>query len=351
MTHMNEITFIRPDDWHCHLRDEPYLKHTVNDVATRFNRAVVMPNLMPPIKTIQQAKTYYDRIKVHIPKFSDFQPLMTLYLTESTTVQEIQTAKQSEMIVAFKLYPAGTTTYSQAGVKKLQAIYPLLEIMQSINLTLLIHGEVVDPTVDIFDREAVFIERELRFLIETFPQLRIVLEHISTKIAVDFVLAASSNLSATITPHHLILTWNDIFSNGIQPHHYCLPILKGNKEQHALIQAATSGNPKFFLGTDSAPHSQTKKQSRYGAAGIYNVPTAIEIYTEVFDRQNALDKLENFASRSGAQFYGLPINHTKITLVKQPWQVPKSFPFGNELVVPLLAGKTLQWQIKSHEHK
>ncbi|WP_264774168.1 dihydroorotase [Coxiella burnetii] len=351
MAYMKKITLIRPDDWHCHLRDGSYLPRTVADIAAQFNRAIVMPNLVPPITTVQQAKAYYDRIKAHVPKSSNFEPLMTLYLTESTPQQEIKAAQQSGIIVACKLYPAGATTHSQAGVKDLKAIYPLLETMQSVDLPLLIHGEVVDYAVDIFDREAVFIERELLPLVETFPQLRIVFEHISTKIAVDFVLEAPSKLGATITPHHLLFNRNDLLSGSIRPHYYCLPILKTSEDQMALIQAATSGNPKFFLGTDSAPHSQTKKQSICGSAGIYNAPAAIALYAEIFASQNALDKLEGFASRFGAEFYGLPLNNSQITLIHQPWQVAESLPFGNELVVPLFAGQTLQWQIKSHEHK
>ena len=348
---MKKITLICPDDWHCHLRDEPYLKRTVADTAAQFNRAIIMPNLIPPITTVQRAKTYYSLIKTYIPKSSNFIPLMTLYLTESTSQREIKVGKQSGIISACKLYPAGITTHSQSGVKHLQAIFPLLETMQSVDLPLLIHGEVVDPKVDIFDREAIFIERELIYLLQIFPQLRVVFEHISTKTAVDFVLEASHKLSATITPHHLLFNRNDLLSRGLRPHYYCFPILKTREDQMALIQAATSENPKFFLGTDSAPHSKTKKQSWCGSAGIYNAPTAIEIYAEIFMRQNALDKLEGFSSHFGAQFYGLPLNSKKITLINQPWKVARSFPFGNKSVIPLLAGETLQWKIKSNEYK
>ena len=349
---MKKITLICPDDWHCHLREKPYLKRTVVDTAAQFNRAIVMPNLVPPITTVQQAKTYYNLIKTYLPKCSTFIPLMTLYLTEYTSQQDIRVGKKSGIITACKLYPAGVTTHSQNGVKNLQAIFPLLETMQSVDLPLLIHGEVIDPKVDVFDREAIFIERELIHLLQMFPKLRIVFEHISTKTAVDFVLTASPKLGATITPHHLLFNRNDLLSQGIRPHYYCLPILKTRKDQIALTQAAISENPKFFLGTDSAPHSKTKKQSECGPAGIYNAPAAIEIYAEIFMRQHALDKLEGFSSYFGAQFYGLPLNSRKITLVNQPWQVTESLPFSNRSsVVPLLAGKTLQWKIQSNEYK
>ncbi|AKQ33243.1 dihydroorotase [Candidatus Coxiella mudrowiae] len=343
---MNEITIIQPDDWHCHLRDHSYLGRTVTDIALRFGRAIVMPNLVPPVTTVAQAKAYCERIKKHIPANSKFIPLMTLYLTDTLSANEIKAAKQSSFIVACKLYLAGSTTHSQAGVKSLQKIYRILEVLQSINLPLLIHGEVIDPTVEIFDREAVFIERELIPLLKHFPNLRMVLEHISTKIGVDFITeTAVSTLAATITPHHLWLTQNHLLKDGLHPHYYCLPLLKTSRDQAALIKAAISGNPKFFLGTDSAPHSQTKKESACGAAGIYNAPASIEIYTELFDRHNALDKLEGFSSRFGAQFYGLPFNATKITLVKQPWQVAQSLSFGPDTVVPLLAGETLNWRL------
>ena len=346
---MHEISLIQPDDWHCHLRDQSYLKRTVPDIAAQFGRAIVMPNLSPPITTVAQAKAYYDRIKAHVPYTATFQPLMTLYLTDTLSSREIKAAKESAIIVACKLYPAGTTTYSQAGIKNLQAVYPLLEAMQTANLPLLIHGEVVDSDVDIFNREAVFIERELLSLVKTFPELRIVFEHISTKIAVDFVTETPKTLAATITPHHLLFTRNDLLIHSLHPHYYCLPILKTNEDQAALIQAATSGNSKFFLGTDSAPHAKAKKESACGSAGIYSTKSAIEIYAEIFERENALHRLEGFASRFGAQFYGLPFNTTKIALVKQPWQMPSSLSFGEEILVPLMAGKILQWQIKRYE--
>lgn len=348
---MHEISLIQPDDWHCHLRDQSYLKRTVPDIAAQFGRAIIMPNLSPPITTVAQAKAYYNRIKAHVPPTTTFQPLMTLYFTDALSSKEIKAAKESAIIVACKLYPAGATMYSQAGIKNLQAVYPLLEAMQTANLPLLIHGEVIDSDVDIFDREAVFIERELLSLVKTFPELRIVFEHISTKIAVDFVVETPKTLAATITPHHLLLTRNDLLIHGFRPHYYCLPILKTNGDKLALIRAATSGNSKFFLGTDSAPHSKAKKESACGSAGIYSAKSAVEIYAEIFERENALHRLENFASRFGPQFYGLPINTIKITLTKQSWQMPLFLSFDQEMLVPLMAGKMLQWQIKHYECK
>lgn len=342
---MNKITIIQPDDWHCHLRDHSYLKRTVTDVALRFGRAIVMPNLVPPVTTVAQAKAYYERIQRHIPENSKFIPLMTLYLNETLSANEIKAAKESNFIVACKFYPRGATTNSQAGLNSLSKIFPVLDAMQSVDLPLLIHGEITtDPTIDIFDQEAVFIERELFPLLKHFPNLRIILEHISTKIAVDFISATKSTLAATITPHHLCCTRNHLLQGGLHPHYYCSPLLKTKIDQSALIKAAISGNPKFFLGTDSAPHSQTEKVSS-SAAGIYNTTTAIEICTELFERYNALDKLEGFISRFGAQFYGLSLNSIKITLIKQPFQVPQSLSFGPDTVVPLLAGKTLNWKI------
>ncbi|QTS83737.1 dihydroorotase [Coxiella endosymbiont of Amblyomma nuttalli] len=346
---MHEISLIKPDDWHCHLRDQSYLKRTVPDIAAQFSRAVIMPNLSPPITTIAQAQAYYYRIKAHLPHTATFQPLMTLCITETLSLKEIQAIKESPIIVACKLYPADVTTYSQIGIKNLQAVYHLFETMQATDLPLLIHGEVVDPNVDIFDREAVFIERELFPLVKKFPGLRIVFEHISTKMAVDFVTEMPKTLAATITPHHLLFTRNDLLIRGLHPHYYCLPILKTHKDQAALIRAATSGNSKFFLGTDSAPHARVKKEATCGSAGIYSAKSAIEIYTEIFEHENALHRLEDFASRFGAQFYRLPLNTVKITLIKQPWQIPSSLSFNEDTLVPLMAGETLQWQIKRYD--
>jgi len=344
---MNEITLIYPDDWHCHLRDQDYLERTVVDEAVRFKRAIVMPNVSPPITTTAAAVDYLKRIEKYIPNQSAFTPLMTLYLTDETTPTTIQEAKQSGIMTACKLYPAGATTNSAKGVRNIKHLYPVLEAMQEVGLLLLIHGEVVEPQVDIFDREVVFIERTLRPLLKDFPQLRIVLEHISSKMGVEFIKEGPDNLAATITPHHLLLNRNDILVSGIHPHHYCLPIAKHPIDQQALIQAAISGNSKFFLGTDSAPHKRSAKESCCGPAGIYNAAIALELYADIFDRHQALDKLEGFASRFGPQFYQLPINTKTITLIKKSWQVPKSLAYGNETLIPLMAGETLNWQIKS----
>lgn len=342
---MNEITLIKPDDWHCHLRDQVHLQRTVSDAAKQFARAIVMPNLSPPVTQWQQAHDYLARIKRYIPQSAHFQPLMTLYLTEELQSKDIIAAKQSGFIHAYKLYPAHATTHSHAGIKNLQKIYPLLETLQQVDMPLLIHGEVTDAAVDIFDREAVFIERHLAPLLKTFPQLRMVLEHISSKIAVEFVNQASQYLAATITPHHLLANRNQLLAQGLRPHVYCAPIVKTQQDQTALIAAATSGNPKFFLGTDSAPHTQIKKESACCAAGVYNGYAALALYAEVFMRAHALDKLENFASRFGAHFYHLPLNTERITLVKTPWQIPDHLPFGDDTVIPFMAGETLSWQI------
>lgn len=342
---MNELTLTRPDDWHCHLRDNDYLERTVPDTALRFHRAIVMPNLQPPITSVKMANHYLKRMKDHIPSNNTFTPLMTLYLTEDMPPSIIKEAKRSNIIKACKLYPAGATTNSATGVRDPDKVYPIFEAMQEFGIPLLVHGEVVDPSVDIFDREAVFIDRYLKPILQKFPQLSIVFEHISTKIAVDFVLNGPKNLAATITPHHLLLNRNDILAGGLHPHHYCLPVLKTTLDQAALIKAATSSNPKFFLGTDSAPHTKSSKESSCGSAGIYSACAGIELYAEVFDQQNALPQLENFASRYGAEFYKLPVNSDTITLVKKPQIMPKTLSFGNDTVVPLLAGKTLHWRI------
>ena len=345
MSHHLEITLIRPDDWHCHLRDQAFLERTVTDTARQFNRAIVMPNLSPPITDTAMAEAYRKRIKAHLPEGSAFQPLMTLYLTENMPPNSIAQAKG--LIHACKLYPAGATTHSDAGVRDIHKIYPLLEAMQEADLPLLIHGEVVDPKVDIFDREAVFIERHLSPLCRDFPNLRIVLEHISSKVAVEFVTQHGKKLAATITPHHLLFNRNDLLTGGLRPHLYCLPIIKTTHDREALINAAISGNPQFFLGTDSAPHTKSSKESCCGAAGIYSAHAAIELYAEIFANHRALDKLENFASRFGAQFYGLPLHNETMTLINKPWKVPSSLPFGDEVLIPLMAGKIVSWQIKS----
>lgn len=342
---MKQITLIQPDDWHCHFRDGEFLTRTVPDTASRFARAIVMPNLSPPITSVSQARDYRQRILSHIPTQVEFTPLMTLYLTEQLTAQTLQEGKESGIITACKLYPAGATTHSAAGVTKLSKIYPLLECLQKIDLPLLIHGESIDPEVDIFDREQRFIEQELRPLIKHFPELRIVLEHISTQAAVDFVLESPPQIAATITAHHLWFNRNALFSGGIRPHYYCMPILKCRTDQNALLKAAISGNAKFFLGTDSAPHAQSRKESACGCAGIYSAFSAIELYTQLFDEHGALDQLEKFASVNGALFYRLPLNPNKITLKKSPWKIPQQLSFGGANLIPMLAGEMLEWQI------
>lgn len=345
MTIMQEITLIQPDDWHCHFRDGDFLLRTVPDCAQRFHRAVIMPNLVPPVTSLKTAQNYYAQIQKNIPKTVSFQPLMTLYLTDNSSTDDIVAAKQSGLVIAAKLYPAGATTNSALGVTDIKKIYPVLSAMQECGLVLCVHGEVVGDT-DIFERERIFIETILTNLIRDFPKLKIVLEHISTQQAVDFVVKAPANIAATITPHHLLLNRNDLLAGGIKPHYYCLPIVKTREDQTALIQAALSGNPKFFLGSDSAPHTKHKKESSCGCAGIYSSCNALEIYAEIFEKNKALDKLENFASIFGPQFYGLPLNQTKITLIKKPWRVPAELDFGKEKLVPLMAGEELQWQIK-----
>ncbi len=343
---MNTLNLIRPDDWHCHLRDGAHLERTVTDTAQRFARAVVMPNLDPPISSQAEAQAYRERILKQIPEDCDFTPLMTLYLRDTLSPETLRNAAHDAQFIGAKLYPAGVTTHSEAGIKNIRNIYPLLEIMQECDFPLLVHGESSDPKVDIFDREAVFIEHELAPLIKEFPSLRIVLEHISTRTAVDFVRESSSKLAATITPQHLLFNRNDLLSGGIRPHYYCLPILKRHSDQERLIQAAISGNSKFFLGTDSAPHAVHKKQSSCGCAGIYSAHAAIELYAEIFEQNNALDKLEKFSSVFGAEFYQLPVNTQPIELHKKPWKVPAELVFGTEKLVPLYAHQILNWQIK-----
>lgn len=342
---MQTIEIIYPDDWHCHLRDGDFLAVTVPDIARQFRRAVVMPNLVPPVTTVAMAQAYRERIIKQIPQGNPFTPLMTLYLTDETSQQTIIDAKQSGFVLGCKLYPAGVTTNSALGVTALSNCDSVFETMSEVGLPLLIHGEVNDPTIDIFDRERIFIERHLEPLVKRFPKLKIVLEHITTSDAIQFVLHAPENIAATITPHHLLLNRNDMLVGGIKPHHYCLPILKRQTHQHALITAATSGNPKFFLGTDSAPHAQSKKESACGCAGVYNAFSAIELYALAFEQANALDKLENFASRFGPTFYGLPLNRDKLTIIKRSWQMPSTLAFGEETLIPFLAGETLTWKI------
>ena len=340
---MQTITITRPDDWHLHLRDGAEMAAVLPDTANRFARAIVMPNLKPPVTSVELARAYRDRILAALPTGLEFAPLMTLYLTDHTTPQEIERAKSSGFVHAVKLYPAGATTNSQSGVTDLKKVSTVLAAMEAIGLPLLVHGEVTDG--DVFDREHVFIERLLRPLVARFPNLRLVLEHITTKQAAEFVAAAGPNIGATITAHHLLLNRNALFQGGIRPHHYCLPVLKREEHRQALVEAATGGNPKFFLGTDSAPHAQHTKENACGCAGVYTANAAIELYAEIFDSAGALDKLEGFASFFGADFYGLPRNSSKITLTKTSANVPDALPFGEHVLVPFRAGETIAWSI------
>ncbi|WP_206485753.1 dihydroorotase [Thalassotalea sp. G2M2-11] len=342
---MTQITITRPDDWHVHLRDGDVLKNTVADISRYFGRAIVMPNLVPPVTNVELAREYHARIMAQNPQ-EHFTPLMVLYLTDDTSVEDIQQAKASGLVYAAKLYPAGATTNSSSGVTDIANIYDVLAAMQEQQMPLLIHGEVTDNEIDIFDREAVFIETILTPLVKNFPDLKIVLEHITTKHAVEFVMAAGKNVAATITAHHLLYNRNHMLVGGIRPHYFCLPILKRNIHQQALIDAATSGNPKFFLGTDSAPHAQQAKESACGCAGSYTAHAAIELYAEVFEQVGALDKLEAFASINGPTFYNLPVNQDTITLEKTAWQVPATLSFGQDKVVPIKASDSIAWQVK-----
>ena len=342
------LTLTRPDDWHIHLRDGASLQRTVADAAKQFARTIVMPNLVPPVLNTEQALAYKQRILAACPSSVNFEPLMVLYLTDNTDPNEIAKAKAAG-IKACKLYPAGATTNSDSGVTQLKKIYPVLDAMQKEGMHFLLHGEVTDSAIDIFDREKVFIDRNLKPLVQEFPGLKIVLEHITTADAAEFVAEAPSNVGATITAHHLLYNRNHMLAGGIRPHYYCLPILKRSTHQQALIKAATSGDPKFFLGTDSAPHAKDKKEAACGCAGSYTAYAAIELYAEAFEAANALDKLEGFASHFGPDFYGLPRNSDTITLVKKPWQAPETLPLGDTQLVPLRAGEYLQWQLEAHQ--
>lgn len=344
---MNALTITRPDDWHLHLRDGDFLKQTVPASARYFGRAIVMPNLVPPVLNADQAASYKDRIMACVPEKSSFQPLMVLYLTDNTSPEDIRLAAQSGNAIACKLYPAGATTNSDSGVTNIERIFPALEAMSDVGMPLLVHGEVTHSDIDIFDREKVFIENTLAKIVERFTKLKIVLEHITTADAASFVREATDNVAATITPHHLMYNRNHMLVGGIRPHYFCLPILKRNVHQNALRDAAISGNKKFFLGTDSAPHAIGKKESSCGCAGCYSAFAAIELYAEVFDELGALDKLEGFASFYGPDFYGLERNQDTITLVKNTWTVPAALPFGDSTVVPIKAGETIHWQVQN----
>ncbi len=343
------IEITRPDDWHLHLRDGAALQAVVMHSARQFARAIVMPNLRPPITDAAGAQTYRDRILAALAAGggADFTPLMTLYLTDNTPPAEIKKARASGLIHGVKLYPSGATTNSDAGVTAIDRVYPVLEAMQDEGMPLLIHGEVTDPSVDIFDREAAFLREVLSPLVDRFPDLRIVVEHITTADAVAFVEQAPKTVAATVTAHHLLFNRNAMFAGGIRPHLYCLPVLKRERHRRALVAAATSGNPKFFLGTDSAPHGRSRKQSACGCAGAFTAHAAIELYTETFANAGALDRLEGFASFFGPDFYQLPRNTTKIQLRKSTWQVPAEFPFADDPVVPLRAGETIAWELVS----
>ncbi len=342
---MEQITITRPDDWHLHVRTGAMLKTVIPHTARQFSRAIIMPNLTPPVSTVERAKQYHQEIIQAIPENLNFQPLMTLYLTDSTTVTEIKKAAESPIIFACKLYPAGATTNSDSGVSNISHIAAVLESMQEHDIPLLIHGEITDPECDIFDREKVFVETILAKITADFPALRIVLEHVTTMEAVQFVQDASEKIAATITPQHLMFNRNAILAGGIRPHHYCLPIIKREKHRLALIAAATSGHSKFFLGTDSAPHLQSKKENSCGCAGCFSAHAAIELYAEVFDDVDKLDNLEAFASFNGADFYGLPRNTEKITLGRKDWITPEYYSMGHDRLIPLKAGETISWQL------
>ncbi|RJQ48387.1 MAG: dihydroorotase [Gammaproteobacteria bacterium] len=342
---MDRLTLTRPDDWHLHLRDGAALAAVLPHTAQRFARAIVMPNLKPPVTTTAQALAYRARILAALPRGAVFTPLMTLYLTDNTTPQEIAEAKASGHIAAVKYYPAGATTNSESGVTDLKKTYAALGAMEQHDMPLLMHGEVTDGGVDVFDREKIFIEHHLSDLVKRFPKLRIVFEHITTQEAVEFVREAPGAVAATITAHHLLLNRNAIFEDGVRPHHYCLPVLKREKHRAAVLGAAVSGNPKFFLGTDSAPHGRRAKETACGCAGVYTAHAGIELYAEAFEQAGALDKLEGFASFFGADFYRLPRNTDSITLVKQAWDVPREYAFGDDALIPLRAGRPVGWAL------
>ena len=343
---LNTLTITRPDDWHLHVRDGEALQTVVPHTAAQFGRAIIMPNLKPPVTTAAQALAYKDRILAAVPAGVDFEPLMTLYLTDNLAPDEIARAKAAG-VVAAKLYPAGATTNSDAGVTNMRKIYPVLEAMQREGMLLLVHGEVTSSDIDLFDREAVFIDQQLIPLRRDFPGLKIVMEHITTTEAAQYVGEADALLGATITAHHLLYNRNAIFTGGIRPHYYCLPVLKRETHRRALVQAATSGSPKFFLGTDSAPHAAHLKEHATGCAGCYTAHAAMEMYAEAFDNAGALDKLEGFASFFGADFYGLPRNRGTLTLQRESWTPPESFAFGRAQLKPLRAGEALSWRVRA----
>jgi dihydroorotase len=342
---MDRITLRRPDDFHVHLRDGRAMAAVLADTARRFARAMVMPNLKPPVTTTALALHYRDRILGELPDGLEFEPLMTLYLTDDTPPEEIARAKLCGHVHGVKLYPAGATTHSDAGVTRISRCFHTLERMEEVGLPLLVHGESTDPDIDVFEREQTFIEETLGALVERFPGLKIVLEHITTREAVQYVEVTGANVAATITAHHLLMNRNALFQGGIRPHHYCLPVLKREEHRQALVEAATSGNPKFFLGTDSAPHARGAKEASCGCAGIYTAHAALELYAIAFEEAGALHKLEAFAAEHGANFYGLPHNRGAVTLAREEWRVPETLDFGGERLVPLRAGDTLPWKL------
>jgi dihydroorotase len=344
MTPPSTLTLTRPDDWHLHLRDGPALAAVVNASARVFGRAIVMPNLKPPVATLADARAYRARILACLSAGSRFEPLMTLYLTDRTTAADIRAARESGMVHAVKYYPAGATTHSDAGVSALDQVTATLAEMEKLGLPLLVHGEVTDPAVDVFDREQVFVDTVLDRITRDFPGLRLVVEHITTAEAAAFVAQSGSNVAATVTPQHLLYNRNAIFLGGVRPHYYCLPVLKRESHRRALVAAATSGNPKFFLGSDSAPHARHTKENACGCAGCYCAPAAIELYAQAFEQAGALDRLEAFASFHGADFYRLPRNRDTLRLQRQRWRVPDELPFGDDRIVPLAAGETLSWR-------
>jgi dihydroorotase len=346
MSDGSTLTLTRPDDWHLHVRDGLAMRAVVPHSARQFGRAIIMPNLRPPVTTAAQAVAYRDRIRAALPEGSSFYPLMTLYLTDTLDSAEIERAQHAG-VVAVKLYPAGATTNSDAGVTDIRRTYPTLEAMQHRGLVLLVHGEVTDSEVDVFDREAVFIDRVLRPLRADFPALKIVFEHLTTREGVQYVAESDAHTAATITAHHLLYNRNALFVGGLRPHHYCLPVLKREEHRRALVAAATSGSEKFFLGTDSAPHAAPLKEHAQGCAGCYTALSALELYAEAFDAAGALDKLEGFASFHGADFYGLPRNQGTVTLRREEWTLPESLPFGDAELKPLRAGETLAWRLVS----
>ena len=342
---MDEITIAKPDDWHLHLRDGDALQSVLPDTARRFARAIVMPNLKPPVVSTALALQYRDRILAALPRTVRFEPLMTLYLTDNTRPAEIRRARASGVVHAVKYYPAGATTNSESGVTEISRCFATLEVMSELGVPLLMHGEVTDAEVDVFDREKVFIDRILDPLARRFPKLKLVLEHITTEEAVEFVHEAPAAVAATITAHHLLLNRNALFHGGIRPHHYCLPVLKREVHRKALVQAAISGSSKFFLGSDSAPHARSAKETDCGCAGIHTAHAGIELYAEAFDAAGALDQLEAFASFHGADFYGLPRNRDRLTLIRRGWRVPEELPFGKHTLVPLRAGGIVAWAL------